>query len=225
MTWLSHAWPQVLDLARAHLVLSVLSVSASLLIAIPLGYAAARAPRLGAVLTTTATLVYAIPALPLLIIIPVVIGVPLRSTATLVIALTCYGAALMIRTATDAFRSVDTGVRQAAEAVGHSRWSLCWRVDLPLATPVLVSGARVICVSTVGLVTIGALIGIPSLGTLFTDGFQRGIVAEVAIGILATVALGLVLDAACALAGRALTRWDRTASGSDTRGGLEAGVG
>lgn len=209
MTWLSHAWPQVLDLARAHLVLAVLAVAASLVIAIPVGYVAARVRRLGAVTTTAATLLYAIPALPLLVVIPALTGVPLRSTATVAIALTCYGIALMVRTATDAFTSVDPVVRQAAEAVGHSRWALCWRVDLPLAAPVLVGGARVLCVSTVGLVTIGALIGVPSLGTLFTDGFQRGIVAEVVTGVLATVALGLLLDGACALAGRATTRWER----------------
>ncbi|PVU84397.1 ABC transporter permease (plasmid) [Cellulomonas sp. WB94] len=209
MTWLSHAWPQVLDLTRAHLLLSVLAVLASLLIAIPVGYAAARLPRVGAVLSTAATLVYAIPALPLLILIPVLFGVPLRSTSTIAIALTCYGAALMVRTAADAFSAVDPDVRRAAEAVGHSRWSLCWHVDLPLATPLLIASARVVCVSTVGLVTIGALIGVPSLGSLFTDGFQRGILPEVATGIIGTVLVGLLLDGACALVGRALTRWDR----------------
>lgn len=208
MTWLSHAWPQVLDLTGAHVLLSVQAALASLVIAIPIGYLAARVPRVGAVLTTTATLLYAIPALPLLIVIPVLFGTPLRSSATVVIALATYGVALMVRTATDAFGAVDADVRQAAQAVGHSRWSLAWRVDLPLAVPLLVAGARVVAVSTVGLVTIGALIGVPSLGTLFTDGFQRGIVAEVVTGILATVVVGLALDGACLLAGRALTRWD-----------------
>lgn len=211
MTWLSHAWPQVLDLARAHLLLSVQAVALSLLLAVPAGYGAARFPRFGGVLTSAATLLYAVPALPLLIIVPAVLGVPLRSTTTVVTALTVYGVALMVRTAADAFTVVDPAVRQAAQAVGHSRWSLAWRVDLPLAVPLLVAGARVLCVSTVGLVTIGALIGIPSLGTLFTDGFQRGIVAEVATGVLATVAIGLLLDGLCAVAGKALTPWARPA--------------
>ncbi|WP_448630418.1 ABC transporter permease [Cellulomonas soli] len=209
MTWLSHAWPQVLDLTGAHLLLSVQAIALSLLVAVPAGYAATRFPRLGGLLTSAATLLYAVPALPLLVIVPAVLGVPLRSTTTVVVALTVYGVALMVRTAADAFAAVDPGVRQAALAVGHSRWSLAWRVDLPLAVPVLVAGARVLCVSTVGLVTIGALIGIPSLGTLFTDGFQRGIVAEVATGVLATVLLGLLLDGLCALTGRVLTPWAR----------------
>ncbi|MGN8244746.1 ABC transporter permease [Cellulomonas soli] len=209
MTWLTQAWPQVLELAGTHLLLSVQAIVLSMVIAVPAGYAATRFPRFGGALTSAATLLYAVPALPLLIMVPAVLGVPLRSTTTVVAALTVYGVALMVRTATDAFTAVDPGVRQAAQAVGHSRWSLAWRVDLPLAVPLLVAGARVLCVSTVGLVTIGALIGIPNLGTLFTDGFQRGIVAEVATGVLATVVLGLALDGLCALAGRALTPWAR----------------
>ena len=99
---------------------------------------------------------------------------------------------------------------------------MLWRVDLPLATPVILAGLRVATVSTVGLVTIGALIGVPSLGTLLTDGFQRGIVAEVATGVAMTVALALVLDALLILAGRALTPWTR--SSSPARGPVALGV-
>lgn len=223
MTWLTHAWPQVLELARAHLLLSVITVLVSLAVAIPLGYLAARHRRLGGVVTSAATVLYAVPALPLLIVIPVILGVPLRSTATVAAALTCYGVAIMVRSAVDAFGSVDPLTREAARAVGHSSWSMVWRVDLPLAVPVLVAGARVLCVSTVGLATIGALIGVPSLGTLFTDGFQRGIVAEVVTGILATVALGLLLDAAVAAAGSSLTRWDRPSRPRTSAAAAEVG--
>ncbi|MEE6273949.1 ABC transporter permease subunit [Georgenia sp. MJ206] len=209
MTWLSHAWPQVVELTGTHLLLSVPAIVLSVLLAVPIGYLAARHPRAGGVLLGAATLLYAVPALPLLIIIPAVLGVPLRSAATVVVALTVYGTALLVRTAADAFSTVSSEVRQAAAAVGHSTWALWWRVDLPLAVPVLVAGARVATVSTVGLTTIGALIGVPSLGTLFTDGFQRGILAEVATGIVVTVAVALLLDGVCLLTGRALTPWTR----------------
>ena len=210
MTWLSHAWPQVLDLLRAHVLLSVSAVVLSVLLAVPLGYLAARSPRIGGVLLSAATLLYAVPALPLLVVLPVLLGLPLRSPATVTVALTVYGTALLVRTAADAFTTVAPDARQAATAIGHSAWTLWWRVDLPLAVPVLIAGVRVVAVSTVGLATIGALIGVPSLGTLFTDGFQRGILAEVLTGIVVTVALALVLDAACMLIGRALTPWERT---------------
>ncbi|MDR0944824.1 MAG: ABC transporter permease [Bifidobacteriaceae bacterium] len=228
MLWLSHAWPQVFHLLGLHLALSLPAILASILIAVPLGRLSFRAPRAGGLVLTLAGLLYAIPSLPLLIVIPAIFGVPLRSGATIVIALTAYGVALLVRTAADAFRAVDPDVRRAAVAVGFSRRALLWRVDLPLAVPVIAAGVRVVAVSTVGLVTIGSLVGIDSLGTLFTDGFQRGIVWEVATGLILTVLLALALDAVVRLIARALTPWARprrTSGGSPADGGRPAGDG
>lgn len=209
MRWLRLNWQQVVDLAWTHLALSVPAIVISVLLAVPLGRLAHRRPRVGGPVLSAASLLYAIPALPLLIIIPALVGVPLRSPVNLVIALSIYGVALLVRSAADAFASVDPVTRDAAIAVGYSRRSLFWTVDLPLAVPVLLAGVRVVTVSTIGLVTIGALIGVPSLGTLLTDGFQRGITAEVATGIVVTVVLALVLDAALVIAGRRVTAWSR----------------
>lgn len=210
MTWLSLNWPQVVQLAADHLALSIPAILIAVLIAVPIGRLAARHPRIGGPVLGAAALMYAIPALPLLIIIPAVVGTPLRSAATMIIALTVYGVALMVRTAADAFTSIDSRTRDAAIAIGHSPRAVFWQVDLPLAVPVLLAGVRVVAVSTIGLVTIGALIGVPSLGLLLTDGFQRGITAQVTTGILATVALALLIDALLLVTGRVLTPWTRT---------------
>jgi len=207
VTWLSGNWSQVLELLVGHVLLTVPAVGLSVMLALPLGRLAWRLPRVGGPLLAAATLLYAVPALPLLIVIPVLIGTPLRSSATMIAALTVYGVALLVRSVVDGFGAVDRGVRDAAVAVGHSPTGMLWRVDLPLALPVILAGVRVVTVSTVGLVTIGALIGVPSLGSLLTDGFQRGIVAEVVTGVVVTVALALILDAALVLAGTALTPW------------------
>nr|WP_220490960.1 ABC transporter permease subunit [Tessaracoccus sp. MC1627] len=206
-------WPQVVELSIGHLLLTLPAVLISILVAVPLGRLAFRRPRFGATLLAVASLLYAVPALPLLIVIPVILGTPLRSAATMIAALSAYGVALLVRSVADGFGSVDERVRDAAVAVGHSPSSVFWRVDLPLSTPVILAGVRVMTVSTVGLVTIGALIGVPSLGTLLTDGFQRGIVAEVGTGVVLTVLLALVLDGLLVVAGHALTPWTR-ASGS-----------
>jgi ABC-type proline/glycine betaine transport system permease subunit len=104
---------------------------------------------------------------------------------------------VLVRTAADAFDSVEPDVRQSATAMGFSSAGRFWGVDLPLAGPVLVSGLRVVIVSTVSLATVGAVIGVQSLGSLFTDGFQRGIQAEIFTGIVATIVLALALDWAC----------------------------
>lgn len=209
MKWISANIQEVPGLVWDHLALSVPAIVLSVLIAVPIGRLAFRHRRVGGPLLGAAALMYAIPALPLLVIIPVVFGLPLRSSATMVVALTIYGVALLVRTSADAFAAVDTEVHEAAVAVGHSPWSVFWRVDLPLAVPVLVSGIRVMTVSTVSLVTIGALIGQSGLGFLLTDGFQRGIAAEVATGVVATVVVALVLDGCVVALGRVLTPWTR----------------
>lgn len=207
MSWLAQNWAQALELVRAHLLLSLPAILLSVLIAVPVGRLSSRYGRIGGPLTSAATLLYAIPALPMLILIPAIVGVPLRSSANMVIVLTLYGVALLVRSAADGFQSVDATVRDSAQAIGYSKLALFWQVDLPLALPVILAGVRVVAVSTVSLVTIGALIGVSSLGTLLTDGFQRGIVAEVLTGLLLTVLLALVIDGLLLLLGRILTPW------------------
>lgn len=204
-----HAWPEVLDLLRAHVLLSVPAIVISVLVAVPVGLFAARHPRVGNTVVQVTSLAYTIPALPMLVIVPFIVAVPLRSQINVIIALCVYGIALIVRTATDAFRSVPEEVRTAAVAQGMSPSQIAWKVDMPLAIPVLISGLRVLCVSTVGLVTIGALIGVSSLGSLFTDGFQRNITAEVVVGIVAVVLLAVLFDVACFILQRLCTPWTR----------------
>ena len=209
MKWLSANWMEIPGLVLDHLVLSVPAIILSVVIAVPIGRLAFRHRRIGGPVLGAAALMYAIPALPLLVIIPVIFGLPIRSAATMIVALTIYGVALLVRTSADAFAAVDADVHEAAIAVGHSPLSVFWRVDLPLSIPVLISGIRVMTVSTVSLVTIGALIGQSGLGLLLTDGFQRGIAAEVATGVIATIIVALVLDGCVIAFGRAATPWTR----------------
>jgi osmoprotectant transport system permease protein len=115
----------------------------------------------------------------------------------------------MVRTTADALASVPSDVLQSATAMGYSAWQRFWRVELPLAGPVLLAGIRVVSVSTVSLVSIGSLIGVSSLGFLFTDGFFRSFNTEVIIGIVAIMLIALVFDAIIVLLGRFLMPWIR----------------
>lgn len=210
MKWVSQNLETVVDLTVAHLALVFPAVVLSVLIAVPLGRIAQgqrwlRGPVLGAV-----GVLYAIPSLPLFILVPTIFGTGLRSSATAVIVLTVYGVAVLIRSAADAFGAVPESALAAAAAMGYSRWGRFWGVELPIAVPVIVAGLRVVAVSTVSLATIGSLTGISSLGTLFTDGFQRGIPAEVIAGLVLTVVMAVALDLLLAGLGRALTPWVRT---------------
>ncbi|WP_124054352.1 ABC transporter permease [Arcanobacterium ihumii] len=207
MTWVMANWMEIVNLAWIHLQLVIPTIVASVIIAFPIGRFAFNRPKIGGMLLTASTLLYAIPALPLLVIIPALVPVQLRSFLTMYIALTVYGVALMVRSVRDAFVSVDEQVRQAATAVGYSRRSMLWKVDLPLAIPVLIAGIRVVSVSTIAMATIGALVGIPSLGSLLTDGFQRGITGEVLAGIFSVMLLALFIDVLLLFLARVLTPW------------------
>ena len=165
MSWLSENSEQVVQLVWAHLLLSIPAIVVSTIIAVPIAYFAYKRPIIGGPLLSAATLLYAIPALPLLALIPAFFGLPLRSPLTVVIALILYGIALLVRTAADAFAAIDPHLRDAAIAMGFSNRSLFWRVELPASIPVLLSGVRVVTVSTIGLATIGALVGVSNIGT------------------------------------------------------------
>ncbi|MDF2506168.1 MAG: transporter permease [Microbacterium sp.] len=194
-------------LLMAHLAVTLPALALSIVIAVPLGRLAVASGRGQEAVVTTTGLLYAIPSLPLLITIPLLTGLPLRSTATMITALTIYGVAILVRSATDAFANVPRNILDVAAASGMSARQSFFGVELPLALPVLIAGARVVAMSTVGLATIGALIGIPSLGSLLTDGFQRGITAEVTAGIVLTLAVALILDGCLWLTGRLTQPW------------------
>ena len=207
MNWLWSNLDRVGELMLVHLALSVPAIILSFVVSVPIGWLAHRYRWSRGVLLSLCALLYAVPSLALFIALPAVTGLSLRSPLNLVIALTLYGIAVIVRTAADAFDAVERDVLQSATAVGYSAAGRFWGVELPLAGPVLLSGLRVVVVSTVSLATVGAVIGVQSLGSLFTDGFQRGIQIEIVTGIVATIALALLLDWLCVVIGRMLMPW------------------
>lgn len=207
MNWLSGSWALIGELTLTHLTIAVPAIIASVLIAVPIGAWAQRSKGVGGVVLSFLTVLHAVPSLPLLIVIPVLSGIALRSRVNMVVVLTIYGIAVLIRQCAEAFAAVPVDVLESADALGMSRLRRFCTVELPLAVPVIVSGTRVVITSTVSLVTIGAFIGVRSLGTLFTDGFQRGLTVEVLAGLVMTIALALLLDALAVGVGALMTPW------------------
>ena len=214
MNWLWSNLDLVGELILVHLALSVPAIILSFVVSVPIGWLAHSYRWSRGVLLSLCALLYAIPSLALLIALPVFTGQRSTSPVNLVVALTLYGIAVIVRTAADAFDAVERDVLQSATAVGFSAAGRFWGVELPLAGPVLLSGLRVVIVSTVSLATIGAVIGVQSLGSLFTDGLQRGIEIEIVVGIVATIALAVGLDWLSVALGRILMPWTRLASRS-----------
>ncbi len=209
MNWIINNSGLIAERTLQHIAIALPPVILSFMVSIPLGWLANRFRWSRGILLTLSGLLYAIPSFPLLVIIPAIIGTGLRDQNNLIIGLTLYGIALMVRSTADGLASVDPDIRQSATAMGYSSAARFWRVELPLAGPVLLAGLRVVAVSTVSLATVGALIGIQSLGLLFVDGVQRNIAAEVWTGIVMTILVALTFDLLIVQLGRLLMPWSK----------------
>lgn len=215
MEWFLANSGRVFELAGQHLVLAILPMVFGLLLSIPLAQIARRNRTLRSVVVTATSLLYTVPSLALFIILPSVLGTRVLDPVNVIVALTIYAVALLVRAALDAFDSVDEDLRQAAVAMGFKPAARFLQIDLPLSLPVLFAGLRVVSVSNISLVSVAALLGIGNLGMLFTSGLQRGFITEVVVGIIAILVLALLMDAVLVLLERLLTPWTRAAAGTD----------
>jgi osmoprotectant transport system permease protein len=205
----TNIWGLTLD----HIGLSVPPIIIGFVLSIPLGYWASRSRVASSILLSVFSILYTLPSIVLFLVVPIALGEPILDPKNVVIALTIYAIAIMVRTSSDAFSSVPDGVRESATAIGFSGWQRFFSVELPLAGPVLLAGIRVVSVSTVSLATVGAFVGIPSLGFLFTDAFQRQFTTEAIVGIVMVLILAAVFDVLLTVLGRILMPWNLRTSG------------
>ena len=210
MQWFLDNLPQVLNLTGYHLVQAVVPLALSVVIAIPLAQWARLNKVAGAIILSAGSLLYTVPSLALFVILPSVLGTRILDFANIIVALTVYAVALLVRSTLDALRSVDDSIRDSATAVGYKPSQRFLTVDLPLSLPVLFAGLRVISVSNISLVTVGSLLGIPSLGFFFTDGLARNFPTEIIVGIVGTLVLALLMDVVLVLLQKLLTPWLRS---------------
>ncbi|KQT84055.1 ABC transporter permease subunit [Aurantimonas sp. Leaf443] len=207
LDWLARESGRILELFLWHLGLSLAPVAIGLLLALPLGWLAQRAGLFRQALLGTAGLLYTIPSLALFVLLPAILGTRILDPLNVVVALTVYAVALLVRTVSDGLETVSPDVRQAADAMGYRAPARFLKVELPLAVPVIAAGLRVAVVSNVSIVSVAALVGTPQLGTLFTQGLQLRFLTPIVTGIVLCVLLAALLDALVLfLAGR-LTPW------------------
>jgi osmoprotectant transport system permease protein len=207
LTHLDEAWA----LTVVHLRLSLVPVLIGLAIAVPLGVLVQRAPIPRRLTTATASVVFTIPSLALFVVLPLIIGTRILDEANVMVALTAYTTALLIRAVLEALDAVSAQVRDAATAVGYPPIMRMLKVELPLSIPVLVAGLRVVVVTNIAMVSVGSVIGIGGLGTWFTAGYQTDKTDQIFAGIIALFVLAIVIDLLIDVAGRLATPWERAA--------------
>lgn len=207
LDWVAREADTIGVLLLWHAALSVLPVVIALVLALPLGWIAHRSGVFKSVILGTTGLLYTIPSLALFVLLPPLLGTRILDPLNVVVALTVYTLALLVRTVSDGLDSVPVETVQAATAMGYRRFQRLLSVEFPIAVPVIAAGLRVAVVSNVSVVSIAALIGTQQLGLLFTQGAQLQFLTPIIVGILLCLVLAVVLDGAVVLAGRRLTAW------------------
>ncbi|WP_068261610.1 ABC transporter permease [Janibacter limosus] len=213
MSWILDHLDDILSLTLRHAWLAGVPLVIGLLISLPLGWLANRHRRLRGAVIVGAGLLYTIPSLALFVLMPLLLGTGILDPINVVVAMTIYTIALLVRSVVDGLGSVPEEVARSATAMGFTPVRRFFGVDLPLAVPVIAAGLRVAAVSNVSIVSIASLIGVNQLGDLLVDGYNRAISGELVAGILGCVLLALVLDLAIRLLERALTPWRRAGQG------------
>ena len=210
MEWVLGHLDDIWSYTVQHAWLAGLPLLIGLLLSIPLGWLSRQYRWLYTPLVVGTGLLYTIPSLALFILMPLVLGTTILDPVNVVVAMTLYTLALLVRTVADALRAVPDTVIASATAMGLRPLRRLFTVELPLAVPVISAGLRVAAVSNVSIVSVAALIGVPQLGSLFTDGFYRDFLDPIMAGLVACVVLALLFDLLIVAATRLLTPWLRT---------------
>jgi osmoprotectant transport system permease protein len=193
-----------------HLRITLISVLIGAAIALPLALVARRVRGLRPALLGFSTAVYTIPSLALFSLLLPFTGL---SEKTVIIGLVLYTLTILVRAVLTGLDGVPEEVRDAGRGMGYSRRGLLWRVELPLALPVLIGGLRIATVSTVALVTIGTIVGSGGLGDLIATGLSSNFKAQVLTASVLCVVLALVLDLLLVGTQRLLMPWRRGEAG------------
>ncbi|TCO65739.1 ABC transporter permease [Actinocrispum wychmicini] len=209
MNWIFDHVGDIVYWTGQHLWLSLLPVAIGLVISIPLGWVANRWRVARAILVPVAGILYTIPSLVLLVMLPALLGTQILNPINVVIALTIYTVALLVRVVADSLAAVPPPVIAAANAMGYRPVRRFLGVELPLAIPVLVAGLRVATVSNISLVSVGGLLGVKQLGYAFPDGYGVERYSEIIAGLVLIILLALLFDRIWLLVGRLLTPWTR----------------
>jgi osmoprotectant transport system permease protein len=149
-------------------------------------------------------ILYTIPSLALFAVLVPFTGL---SFVTAEIGLVSYTLLILIRNIVVGMDGVPGEVREAARGMGFRPLAQLVRIEIPLAVPAIVAGLRIATVTTIGLVTVTALIGEGGLGSLMLDGLIRDFRTPLVVGTLLSIALAVVADLSLAGVQHLITPW------------------
>lgn len=209
--WVVDHLDDVASATGEHLVLTALAVGIGLIVSMALSVASLRSDRVYGAVTGVSGVLYSLPSLAAFALLVPFLGLTLASA---VIPLVTYTLLILVRNIVTGIRGVDPSIVEAAHGMGYKPGAVLWRVQVPLAMPVIIAGLRIATVTTVGLVTVASLIGYGGLGEMILSGIRRSIPfpTEIVVGTVGAVVLAAILDLALLGLQRLLTPWAHRAA-------------
>jgi osmoprotectant transport system permease protein len=206
-SWISGHADVITAALVQHIVLTLIAVVLGLVIAVPLGLVAWRSRVFRGPIFTVTGILYTIPSLALFAFLLPFTGLTI---VTAEIGLVSYTLLILVRNIVVGLNSVPDDVREAARGMGFRPLAELARVDIPLAIPAIMAGVRIATVTTIGLVTVTALIGEGGLGSLIYTGLLRDFHTPLVVGTVLSVALAVVADLSLSGLQRLVTPWARS---------------
>lgn len=210
-SWIGGHTDDIVSRLLHHVIFTLIAVGLGFVISLALSLLVVRWRWLYGVVASIAGILYTIPSLALFAVLVTITG-PTVTTAE--IALVGYTLLILIRNIVAGLDGVPRDVREAAVGMGFSPRQVLFKVDFPLALPVIVAGLRVATVTTIGLVTVSALIGMDNLGTFITDGLSRFFMTPVLLGAVLSIALAVLADVLLLGVQRLIAPWSRRPAGA-----------
>ena len=206
--WISdNFWEDIVPAVQGHIYLSFVSVAIALAISLPVGILSARYRKVYPPVTFVTGLLFTIPSLALFAIL-VSLGLPVGATPV-IIALVAYSLLVLIRNVVAGLDSVPAETIDAARGMGLTNRQVLFKVELPLALPVIVAGIRIATVTVIGIATIGAYIAGGGLGKMIFDGINRDFYTMTITGAVLATALAVLADLSLLALERYLRPWAR----------------
>jgi osmoprotectant transport system permease protein len=191
VTWILNNYDRLFTALGEHVALVGIALTLSLVIAFPLGIYSARRPRVyGPVIAITGVF-YTVPTLALFAFLIPFMGLGTRPAVT---ALVLYSLVILIRNIATGIREVPSDIIEAADGMGYGLWRRLFRIELPLASPVIVAGIRITAVTQISVATVAAYISAGGLGDIIFQGITQDFGEKVAAGAMVTALLAVVVD-------------------------------
>lgn len=204
MKWAPKHIPEIALALWQHVLLSISSVLIGLAVALVIGIYCARRPKLYAVALTISNIIFVIPSLALFALLIPFLGLGVKPA---LVGLSSYCLLVLLRNIVTGLRGVPADVLDAADGMGYSGWQRLFRIELPLALPMIVSGARIALVTVIGIATVAAFIDGGGLGTIILTGIDQQYPEKILVGGILTALLAIFFDFLMTQAERLAIRW------------------